>query len=77
MEYKTLFEKYSNDVLTDNTQIKKYEQCKDCQFNDRGMRGTPDYKKGFCAIYPYGESKGKPSGVFDGKELCKFYRKKS
>lgn len=72
MEYKTLFDKYSDDTLTDNTQIPKYEQCKECRFSKSGMRGTPDYKKAYCAVYPYGESKGKPSGIFSGAEICKY-----
>jgi len=70
-EYETLFEKYSHDVLTDNTQIPKYEQCKDCRYSTSGMRGTPDYRKGYCAIYPYDESRGKPNGIFNGSVVCK------
>ena len=75
MEYKSLFEKYSDDVLTDNTQIPEYEQCKDCRHSKSGMRGTPDYKKCYCAIFPYGESDGKPKGIFNGTLKCPFYKK--
>lgn len=76
MEYKSLFEKYSDDVLTDNTQIPKYEQCKDCRYSKAGMRGTPDYKKGCCEKYPYDKPPyHKPNGILNGSVKCTLYEK--
>ena len=73
MKEKTLSERYGDEVLTDNTQIPKCEQCKDCVFRSDGTVWTNDYRKGSCALYPYPSMK--PSGVKNNTEKCEYYEK--
>ena len=35
MEKKTLSERYADEVLTDNTALNHYSQCKGCVFRDK------------------------------------------
>lgn len=75
-QYENLYEKYSDDILTDNTQIPKYEQCKDCKHQNDGTVWSNAYYKGYCAKYPREKfPKGKPHGVFTGAEKCPQYEK--
>lgn len=51
-----LEDKWKDDILTDNTSLNKYQQCKGCKnigndmFSDR-------YDKGSCLKFPYPKSK--------------------
>lgn len=72
---KTLEERYAGDLLTDNTALDKYKQCKDCIFRDKtAVRGVEcGWKKGNCAIF---EHPGfKPDGVMRNREECEYYEK--
>lgn len=75
MEKKTLEERYGDEILTDNTALNHFKQCKDCLFRDRtSVQGKEcGWDKGCCRIYPYPESK--PHGVYKNIEPCEFYEK--
>lgn len=66
--------RYTNETLTDNSKIKKYEQCKDCLHVDPEDTWSNRYDKGSCAMYPHPETK--PRFVLDGTKDCDFYEKK-
>ena len=68
---KTLEERLSDDILSDNTQLSKCEQCKNCIFRDDGTVYSNDYRKSSCRIYPYPQFK--PLGVMNNTEQCEFY----
>lgn len=69
MEKKTLSERYGDEVLTDNTQIPKYEQCKDCSLRDD--KTANGYKKCVCWVF----TDMKPIGVEKNTEECEYYEK--
>lgn len=73
MAEKTLEERYGNEIMTDNTQIKYYPQCETCEFRIGETLFSNAYFKSSCAIYEYPESK--PIGLIFGKELCEYYEK--
>lgn len=50
-EKKSLEERYADEVLSDNTQIEKYRQCKNCIFRDGGTVYSNHYQKGCCRMY--------------------------
>ena len=76
MAYKTLFEKYSYDKMTDNTQFMRFVQCKDCKYKSDGTVWSNAYNKGYCAQYPRDKyPKGKPHGVYMNVEKCSKYEK--
>lgn len=70
---KTLEERLSEDILSDNTQIPKCEQCKECIFRDDGTVYSNDYRKSSCRMYPY--PRFKPLAVMNNTEDCEFYEK--
>lgn len=72
---KTLEERYGNEILTDNTKIPKYEQCKDCSFRKMQMGDSliDDYRRSSCMIFTY--PKMKPTQFYDGSAKCEFYEK--
>lgn len=53
MEKKTLSERYADEILTDNTTLNHYFQCKDCIFRDKRFVGGEEfgYDKSVCHIY--------------------------
>lgn len=69
----TLEERYEDEVLTDNTDLKKCEQCKDCMYRDDGTVYSNDYRKACCQIYSH--PLFKPIGVINGNEECEVYEK--
>lgn len=73
MEKKTLEERLEGDVLTDNTKIPKYEQCRDCIFRKSEINGNvyDDYRKSCCMIFSY--PKMKPIQFYDCSAKCEFY----
>lgn len=74
-EKKTLEERLADDILTDNTKIPKYEQCKDCIFRKSEINGNlyDDYRKSCCMIFSY--PKMKPIQFYDGSAKCEYYEK--
>ena len=72
---KSLEERYGNEVLTDNTKIPKYEQCKDCYFRKMqiGNSMIDDYRRSSCMMFPY--PKMKPVQFYDGSEECEYYER--
>lgn len=52
-EKKTLEERYADEVLTDNTALNHYSQCKDCIFRDKRIVLGEEcgYDKSVCHIY--------------------------
>ena len=74
-EKKSLEERYGSEILTDNTKIPKYEQCKDCKFRKMkiGDSMIDDYRRSSCMIFPY--PKMKPTQVYDGSAKCEFKEK--
>lgn len=73
MEKKTLEERYAGEILSDNTQIPKCEQCKDCVFRDDGTVYANHYTKSSCRMHRFPDHK--PVGVIDGSEECEYYEK--
>lgn len=75
MEKKTLEERLEGDILSDNTKIPKYEQCKTCMFRKSEINGVlyDDYRKSCCMIFPYPSMK--PIQFYDGSAKCEFYEK--
>lgn len=73
MEKKTLENRYANEVLSDNTVIPKFEQCKNCIFRKITINGktVDDYRRGSCMMYP--SPKMKPLQLKDGSEQCDYY----
>lgn len=71
-EEKTLEERYADDVLTNNTALNKYEQCKNCAFRDKtAVQGEEcGWYKGNCEIFPYPDFK--PNDVMLNRELCEY-----
>jgi hypothetical protein len=63
MVNKTLSERYSDELLSDNSD--QYKQCKDCVFRD-----VANYRKGICDIYDL-----KPSGIRKNTDRCEYYEK--
>lgn len=74
-EKKTLEERYGKEILTDNTKILKYEQCKDCRFRKMkiGDSMIDDYRRSSCMIFSYPEMK--PMQFYDGLAECEYYEK--
>lgn len=72
MEKKTLDERYSDELLTDNTRLAKYEQCRDCIYRDDGTPFSNRYDKGCCQKFPHPSSK--PMGVMKNTLECRFRR---
>ncbi len=62
--------RHYNEILTDNTQIHKCEQCKDCILRDDGTVWSNQYDKTSCRIYPYPAFK--PLSIIHNQEKCKF-----
>lgn len=74
-EKKSLEERYGSEILTDNTKIPKYEQCKDCKFRKMkiGDSMIDDYRRSSCMIFPYPNMK--PIQFYDGSAKCEFKEK--
>ena len=70
MEKKTLDERYSDEILTDNSKLSKYEQCKDCIYRSDGTVYSNRYDKGSCQKYPYPNFK--PIDVMMNKAKCRY-----
>lgn len=73
MDKKSLEDRYGKEMLTDNSNIPKCKQCKDCLFRNDGTVYSNDYRKGSCVMFPYPESK--PLEVMHSTEACEFYEK--
>lgn len=74
-EKKSLEERYGSEILTDNTKIPKYEQCKDCKFRKMkiGDSMIDDYRRSSCMIFPYPNMK--TIQFYDGSAKCEFKEK--
>lgn len=72
-EKKSLEERYTDEVLTDNTQFDKCRQCKNCIFRDDGTVYSNHYQKGCCSMFPYPQFK--PHEVVMNLVNCEFYEK--
>lgn len=70
---KNTMHRYDNEILTDNSALNKYRQCKDCIHTPGDDVWSNAYDKGSCAMYPYPEIK--PNFIFDGSKECDFYEK--
>ncbi len=73
MDKKSLEERLEKDILTDNTKLPKYEQCKTCQFRKMQIGNSliDDYRRSSCMIFRYPSMK--PIQFFDGSARCEFY----
>lgn len=74
-EKKTLEERYGSEVLTDNAQIPKYEQCKTCRFRQMKIGDSliDDYRRSSCMIFSYPEMK--PMEFYHGTAKCEYFEK--
>lgn len=72
---KTLEERYEKDILTDNTSLNKYQQCKDCFFRDRtAVNGVEcGWQKGNCKIFEYPSFK--PDDIMRNRDECEYHEK--
>lgn len=73
MQEKALEERYSKEILTDNTKFEKCSQCKDCIFKSDGTVYSNNYQKSSCAIFPYPQMK--PDEVRNNAAECDYYEK--
>ena len=72
MKGKTFEERYSNETLSDNSQIEYCKKCKNCLFRDDGTVWSNHYTKSSCMIYQYPNYK--PINVINNKGTCEYYR---
>lgn len=70
MKKKTLQERWDEEVLSDNTQVEKCEQCKLCIYQDDGTPWSNHYTKSSCQQYPY--PKMKPIEVINNEGDCPY-----
>lgn len=56
---KTLEERLSDDILTDNTVLNHYSQCKDCIFRDKRIVNGKEYGYDKCVCKIYGKISAK------------------
>lgn len=72
---KSLEERYADEILTDNSKIPKYEQCKNCIFRGLEINGEwiSDGNRAICRMYS--PPKIKPMGIYHGTEVCEYYEK--
>ena len=70
MEKKSLEERLEGDILSDNTKIPKYEQCKTCAFRKMkiGNSMIDDYRRSSCMIFSFPDMK--PIQFYDGSAKC-------
>ena len=75
MENKTLSERISEDILTNNTVLNHNAQCKNCIFRDKtSVNGVEcGWKKCYCKIFEAPEDK--PDYVYENAEPCECYEK--
>ena len=75
MEKKSLEERLEGDILSDNTKIPKYEQCKTCIFRKMKIGDSiiDDYRRSSCMIFSFPDMK--PIQFYDGSAKCEFYEK--
>lgn len=66
-EKKTLYERYKDEVLSDNSQSDDCKECRDCIHWKKGGK-FDSYRKATCLKYP----KMKPIGVIENKQKCEF-----
>lgn len=65
---------HDGEVLTDNTQIHRCEQCKDCIFWGNSDAFSNAYDKTNCDIYPYPAIK--PGYIMYNTGKCKYKQSK-
>ena len=63
----TVYERYKDEVLSDNTKSEDCSQCRDCIHWDMGGK-FDSYRKAVCRKYP----KMKPIGIITNKTKCEF-----
>ena len=56
MEKKTLSERYADEVLTDNTALNHYSQCKGCVFRDKTTVSGEECRRQKAVCHIYGRS---------------------
>lgn len=67
----TILQRYGDEKLSDNSNIKLCEQCKACtQWGNGNDPFSNKYDKTSCDVFKYPSSK--PIGVMDNKEECKY-----
>lgn len=76
MAYKSLFERYGDEILTDNSALNHFAQCKDCIFRDKTtVRGKEcGWNKANCRIYEDGVQ-DKPHEIYKNEVECEYYEK--
>lgn len=53
MAKKTFMDAHEGEIFTDNSKIKYCDDCKNCIYRSDGTIWTNDYRKAYCAKYPY------------------------
>ena len=66
----TIFERYGNEKLSDNTQNDYCKQCKNCAFWGNGDKFGNQYDKSCCDMFPYPANK--PEEVIHNSGKCHF-----
>lgn len=67
--------RHDNETLSDNTWIRRCEQCKTCAMWGNGNDPFSNkYDKTSCDMFPYPDMK--PVGVRDNKEDCPYYQRR-
>ena len=68
---KSFYDRYKDEILTDNTKIKTCEQCKTCKWWNNGDVWSNSPEKCSCVMFPHPDFK--PTGIIYGREECLFY----
>ena len=64
---KTLEERYADEMLTDNSALNHYSQCKDCIFRDKRIIFGEEGGYDKCVCHIYGRTTALRSKYSDGK----------
>lgn len=65
----------ADDILSDNTQIPIFEQCKNCKHRYDGTPFSNKYNKACCKMFPYPEYK--PMYVRYDEKPCPYKEKEN
>lgn len=64
-------DRHASEILTDNTQIQRCNQCKDCAFWGNSNAFSNEYDKLFCDMFEYPQRK--PRHVIDNLGECEYF----
>lgn len=71
---KSLSDRLADDIMTDNTKINSYAQCRDCMYRGLEINGEwiSDGDRAYCKVFRKEDGMSKPNGLYDGTVKCEF-----